>query len=228
MLEHDKLLQQFAVIGLGRFGLSVAKTLFGRGHEVFGIDHREEAVQGAKDVLTHSVQASLHDVELVRELGLDEMDAVVVAIGDEVEANIFTTTLLLEAGAPHVVARANTALHALILERIGAHQIVYPEQDSGEAVARGLRARDVSEHIELAPNVGISKLRAPDAWCGRSVDELRLSKADPTFIALVIQRGDETFVLPDPGMRIEVGDTPAIFAQESKLDELLPPPRRQR
>lgn len=227
MLERDRSIQQFAVIGLGRFGLAVAKTLADRGHEVLGIDRVEEAVQHAKDLVTHAVQAELYDSTIVHELGLPEVDAAIVAIGDDVEANIFSTALLLEAGVPHVIARANSPLHALILERVGAHRIVYPEGESGETVARGLRAPGVTEHIELTPNIGISKLRAPSAWCGHTLDELRLSEADPTFIALVIQRGKQTLSLPDPDEQIQAGDVLAILAQESKLDELLPP-RRQR
>ena len=227
-MQRDKHIQQFAVVGLGQFGLAVAECLYGRGHEVLGIDRREEPVQHAKDVLTHAVQAELYDLAVVRELGLDEMDAAIVTIGDDVEANIFSTALLLEAGVRRVVARAGSPLHAMILTRVGAHQVVYPEADSGVAVARGLRAPGITEHIDLAPNIGISRLRAPDAWCGHTLDELRLTREDPSFVALVIQRGAETITFPGPDDRIEVGDTLAILAQENKLDELLPPRRRER
>ena len=225
-MDRDKSTQQFAVIGLGRFGRAVAKTLVERGHEVLGIDAREDYVQQSKDILTFAVQAELFDGSLVRELGLDEVDAAIVAVGDNVETNIFSTTLLLEAGVPWVVARATSALHALILKRIGAHQVVYPELDSGSAVARGLRARGVAEHIELTPNIGINKLRAPDTWSGSTLAELRLTDEDPSFIALVIQRGDTTIALPGANQRIEAGDTLVVLSQENKLDELLPPPRR--
>ncbi len=226
-MERDRSRRQFAVIGLGRFGMAVARTLVERGHEVLGIDRREENVQRAKDIVTYAVQAELADGALVRELGLDEVDAAVVAIGDDLEANIFSTTLLLEAGVPWVVARASSALHALILRRVGAHQVVFPEIDSGGAVARGLRARGVAEHIALAPNIGINKLEVPAHWCGRTLADLRLTDEDPAFIALVIQRGATTIALPAADQRIEPGDTLAILAHENKLDELLPPPRRR-
>ena len=228
MPERDRSLLQVAVIGLDRFGLAAAETLAKHGHEVLGVDRDEEAVHHAKDVVTHAVQAELYDLAVVRELGLDEVDAAIVAIGDDVEANIFSTALLLEAGLPRVVARAGSPLHAMILTRVGAHQVVYPEADSGVAVARGLRAPGITEHIDLAPNIGISRLRAPDASCGHTLDELRLTREDPSFVALVIQRGAETITFPGPDDRIEVGDTLAILAQENKLDELLPPRRRER
>lgn len=220
MLERDRSLQQIAIVGLGRFGLTVARSLHARGHEVLGIDASEEAVQQAKDTVTHAVQVALHDAALVRELGLHETDAAVVAIGEDVEANIFCTALLLEAGVPHIVARAGSALHARILERIGAHQVVYPEADSGEAVARGLRARGVSEHIEFSPEIGISKLHAPHAWAGRTLSELQLSDEDPAFIALAVQRGREILTNLRPDERVAEGDVLAILCRESRLDEL--------
>lgn len=220
MIERDKSPQQVVVVGLGRFGLAVAQALFERGHDVLGIDCEEVAVQHAKDVVTHAVQAELYDLALVRELGLHEVDAAVVAIGDDVEANIFSTALLLEAGVPHVVARANSPLHAKILERVGAHQVVYPEAQSGEAVARGLRARGVSEHIELGPDIGISKLRAPHAWAGRTLAELQLSADDPAFVALAIQRGREVLTGLAADERVQEGDVLAILCRESRLDEL--------
>ncbi|MDP9371523.1 MAG: TrkA family potassium uptake protein [Chloroflexota bacterium] len=224
MLERDRSLQQVAVIGLGRFGLAAAKTLFDRGHEVLGIDHVEEVVQRAKEVVTHAVQAELYDIAVVHELGLHEVDAAIVAIGDHAEASIFSTSLLVEAGVPHVVARAHTPLHGLILERVGAHRVVYPEAESGEAVAQSLRASDVAAFIELGPDIGITKLGAPAAWVGRSLAALRLPE-EGEVIVLAIQRGEETLVAPGGDERIGQGDILAVLCRESKLDEL---PQRER
>src|ERR687894_2908568 len=109
-MERDRALRQVAIIGLGRFGTALAQHLAARGHEVFGIDCEEAAVQRAKDLVTHAMQVELYDPALVRELGLDEVDVAVVAIGADAEASILTTAVLLEAGVRYVVARANTAL----------------------------------------------------------------------------------------------------------------------
>ncbi len=220
MYERDRLVQQVAVIGLGRFGLAVGRTLSQWGHEVYGIDCEEEEVEHAKDELTHVVQAELYDVADVKELGLDEVDVAVVAIGADIEASILTTTLLLEAGVRRVMTRATTLLHGIILQRVGAHDVIYPEQASGEMLARRLRAPGITEHIELSSEIGINKLHAPDEWVGHTLDELRLSAADPAFVALVIQRGEETIAAPSPDERIQKGDVLAILCQESKLDEL--------
>src|SRR5947209_6212179 len=153
--QAPRAVHQVAVIGLGRFGLAVARTLVEQGCEVLGIDREEEAIQRAKDLVTHAVQAELSHGALVRDLGLHEVDAAVVALGTDVEANIFTTTMLLQAGVPYVVARANSPLHGVILERIGAHRVVYPEAESGEAVAHSLRAPGVTAYLALAPDAAI-------------------------------------------------------------------------
>src|SRR4051794_9725397 len=100
MFEKDSAPRRFAVIGLGRFGMEVVQTLAGRGHEVLAIDRLEGPVQRAKEIATYALQVDVIDEELVREIGLDEVDVAVVAIGDDVEASIFVTTLLVEAKVP--------------------------------------------------------------------------------------------------------------------------------
>lgn len=216
--------QQVAVIGLGRFGLAVTRTLMGQGHAVFGVDKAEDAVQRARDVATHTVQATLYDATVVRALGLNEVDAAIVAIGSAVEANIVATALLLDAGVPHVVARANSTLHGTILTRIGAHRIVYPEAASGESVALTLQAPEAMAHIALGPGTGITTLRAPAEWVGRSLSELRLPERGP-LVVLAIQRGEQALAVPGGDERVREGDILALLDEESRLNAL---PRRPR
>ncbi len=218
--------QQVAVIGLGRFGLAVARTLVAHGHEVLGIDKAEEAVQRARDVATYAVQAMIYDGTAVRALGLGEVDAAVVAIGGDMEANLVATTLLLDAGVSHVVARANSELHGTILARVGAHRVVYPEASSGEAVALTLRVPEVLAHIALGPDTGITTLRAPDEWVGQSLAELRLPERGP-LVVLAIQRGGEALAVPGADERVRQGDILALLERDSKLGAL-PGRSRQR
>jgi trk system potassium uptake protein TrkA len=219
MFERDSALRQVAVIGLRRFGLTVARVMAERGHEVLGIDRDEEAVQQAKDVVTHAIQAEIVDEDLVRELGLGEVDVAVVAIGDDVEASIFVTALLVDAGVPLVAARANSKLHGKILERVGADRVIYPEHESGVALAQSLRATNLTAYIELGPDIGISRLDVPQAWVGHALADLRLERGLP-FVVLVIQRGDETIAEPSPDERLRAGDVLVLLCQESKLDEI--------
>lgn len=219
MFERDSALKQVAVIGLGRFGLTVARAMAARGHEVLGIDRDEAAVQEARDLVTHAIQAELVDEALVQELGLGEVDIAVVAIGDDTEASIFVTALLSEAGVPLVAVRAKSRLHGLILQRVGADRIIYPEQESGEALAQSLRATNLTGHLELGPDIGVSRLAVPSAWVGRPNGEVQREQASP-FVILVIQRGAETIAEPGPDERLREGDTLIILCQESKLDEI--------
>ena len=219
MFERDTALRQVAVIGLRRFGLTVARIMAERGHEVLGIDRDEEAVQQAKDVVTHAIQAEIADESLVQELGLGEVDVAVVAIGDDVEASIVVTVLLVEAGVPLVAARANSRLHGMILERVGADRVIYPEHESGVALAQSLRANNLTAYIELGPDIGISRLTVPSAWVGHSLASLRLERHLP-FVVLVIQRGDETIAEPSPDEVLRAGDVLVLLCQESKLDEI--------
>jgi len=220
VIEWERERLRVAVVGLGRFGLALACTSSARGHDVLGIDRAEEAVQRARDVVTRVVQAELAASPPVHELGLERVDAGVVAIGTQVEANIVTTAVLVEAGVPHVVARADSGLHAAILERVGAHRVVSPETASGEVVAQSLRVPDLRGYLDLDADVGIGTLRAPAAWGGRSLEELGLDRAEPAFVALAIRRGGRTLAAPGPSEHVEAGDIPAVLTHHGRFDKL--------
>ena len=212
--------RRVAIIGLGRFGLAAAETLIESGHEVIGIDRSEGVVQDARDALPLVVQAQLREAGLVRELGLHEVDVAVVAIGDDTEASIFITALLVEAGVRYVVARAHTELHGLILERVGAHRVVYPENEAGEALARTLHLPIASQYLSLAPGVGITEVRASESYAGRTVAELHRLTGERVVI-LVIQRRGKTLAPCRAEERIEAGDVLAILSDPAGLDALL-------
>lgn len=219
MFERDTAPRRFAVIGLGRFGMEVVRTLAARGHEVLAIDRLEAPVQHAKEIATHALQAEIVDAELLREVGLDEFDVAVVAIGDDVEASIFVTTLLVEEGIPQVAARANSRLHGLILARVGATRVVYPEQESAAALAQHLRAPNITDYFALGGGIGVARLTAPRAWFGRTTDDLRRARPNPSVI-LAIQRGAETLAEPDRHEIIRDGDTLVLLCPDDKLDDI--------
>lgn len=143
----------------------------------------------------------------------------VVAIGDDVEASIFVTTLLVEEGIPQVAARANSRLHGLILARVGATRVIYPEQESASALAQHLRAPNVTDYFALGAGIGIARLSAPRAWFGRTTDELRRARPNPSVI-LAIQRGEETLAEPALNEPIREGDTLVLLCPDDQIDEI--------
>ncbi len=219
MFERDTTSHRFAVIGLGRFGLEVVQVLTAHGHEVLGVDCEEGPVQRAKDIATHAIQAEIADSEMVRELGIDEVDVAVVAIGDDIEASIFVTALLVEEGIKEIAVRASSRLHGLILAKIGATRVLYPEQESAHALAQQLRSPGITNYFVLAGNVGIARLVAPKVWCGRTVGELRTAPIYPGVV-LAIQRGAETAIVPGADEQIQAGDILAVLSSDSQLDDL--------
>lgn len=214
--------KQFAVIGLGRFGKSVARTLVKMGYEVLAVDVSEERVQGFSDEVTHVVQADTTDEETLKALGIRNFDVVVVAIGEDVQANTLTVLLLKELGVEYIVAKARNILHGKMLVKLGVDRVVYPERDMGQRVAHNLVATNVLEYIELSPNLTMVEVTTPKNLVGKTLAETEL-RAKYKVNVVAIKRGEEVIVPPVPSEKIldedilfVVGDTKGIH----KLEEL--------
>ena len=162
--------EQVLVIGLGRFGGSVAQTLMELGRQVLAIDADPATVQGYVDTFTHVVEADSTDVRALKQLGVAEFKRAVVGIGTDVEASILTTSALVDLGVEEIWAKAVSEAHGKILERVGAHHIVYPEKDSGERIGHRVTGR-VMDYIELDENFALVETRAPADLVGKSLKE---------------------------------------------------------
>lgn len=192
------------VIGLGRFGGAVAQSLIGLGHEVMGIDADLDLVQHWSKDLTHVVQADTTDVDTLKSLGVGEFRRAVVGIGSNVEASLLTVLGLCELGVPAIWAKANSARHGRILERTGAHHVVYPEADMGERVAH-LVAGKMLDFMHFEDNFAIASTLAPREAIGRTLAEAALrTRYGVTVVAIKRQRADFTHAGPDS--RVESGD----------------------
>ncbi|UVI31761.1 potassium channel family protein [Paenibacillus spongiae] len=163
---------QFLIIGLGRFGSSLARELIELDYEVLGIDKDEEAVQDMSHILTHAVVAESTDEEVLRSLGARNFDCGVVAIGDDIQASILTAILLKDLGVKKVVAKAMSELHGRVLEKIGVDRVVYPERDMGIRVAHQLVSPNLLDYIELSKEYTIAELAVPRCLNGKSLQEL--------------------------------------------------------
>jgi len=211
--------KQFAVIGIGRFGESLIRELGRLGYDVLAIDSEEEKVNDAVDIATHAVQADAMDEETLKALGIRNFDVVVVAIGNNVQANILTTIMLKELGVEKVVAKAQNAMHGKVLEKIGADYVIYPERDMAIKLARSLVSRNFLEQINLSSTYSIIELMAPRMFINKNLAELGLRKK-MNINVLAIRRGEDIIVSPGPDEVINRGDVLVILGQNDHLQEI--------
>ena len=209
-------MKQFAVIGMGRFGSSLARTLAKMGYEVLAIDADENKVEELADVVTHTVQANALEEAVIKSLGLRNFDVVVVAIGQDIQSNILVTVMLKEMGVKKVVAKATTELHGKVLKKIGADIVVFPERDMGEKVARWLVSNNIIDQINLSPDYSLVELVAPSELVGKNLIESGLRKKYGITV-LAIRRGNEFIISPEPRQEIRAGDILIVIGSNEKL-----------
>ncbi len=212
-------MKQVAVIGLGRFGSSVARTLAGSGCEVLAVDVDEARVKAIADEVTDAVRANALDEEALRALGLRNFEVVVVAIGHEVQASILTTVLLKEMGIPKIVAKAQDDLHGRVLQKVGADVVVYPERDMGIRLAHTLISRNVIDEIQLSTDYSILEMAAPRGFIGRSLKDLELRQRFGLSV-LAIRRKDRIIVSPNGDQTVDDGDLLVVLGQPATLARL--------
>jgi len=204
------------VIGLGRFGTAVAMSLSRLGHEVLGIDRSAELVQDMSERLTHVVEADSTNAGALRRLGLHEFDHAVVGIGQDVEASVLTVLALSEVGVPDIWAKAISDKHGRILERTGAHHVVYPEVTIGERVAHMVTGKMI-DFIEFDDGFAIVKTCAPAEAIGKSLAESGLrAKYGVTIVGVKRPQTDFTYAKADTC--VESGDL-LIVSGPTKLVE---------
>jgi trk system potassium uptake protein len=207
---------QIVVIGLGRFGSSLAAELVRRGSEVLALDSRPNVVQRHADELTHTAVADSTDPESLRQLGVHQFKRAVVAIGTELEASILTTSLLADFGIPHIWAKATSRQHGRILERVGAHHVVLPEHEMGERVAHLVNGR-MLDYIELAEHYALVKTHAPAEAVGNTLGELKLrSKYGVTVVG--IKRPGEDFTYATAETTVGQQDTLIVAGTTTQVE----------
>ena len=217
--------KQFAVIGLGRFGAEVARTLAQSGFEVIAIDRDEVRVREIAGAVSLAVQLDASDEKALREAGVQNVDVAVVSIGENIESNILTVMLLKDLGIKNIVAKAVSELHGRILSQLGIRQVVHPERDMAQKVAHNLIRADVLEMIELSPEYSIVEYPAPDFVQNKSIMDANLrAKYGITIIA--VKHPDETNpvkeiwnINPYPSDVISKGDTLVILGKNKDIEK---------
>jgi trk system potassium uptake protein TrkA len=214
-------MKQYAVIGLGRFGSSVAKTLSDLGHEVLAIDEDEERVQRVEGFVTHAVQADATDEHALRSLGIRNVDVAIVAIGGNLEASILAALLLKDLGVGHVVCKALSELHGKVLEKVGADRVVYPERDMGVRVAHNLVSSSLIDYIELSPDHSIVEIVARPEFAGKTLRELNLrARYDYAINIIAIRSGDTVRISPRADDTISDHDILVVMGSNEAIKKL--------
>lgn len=194
--------KSYAVIGLGQFGMSVAETLAESDCDVLAIDAREENIQEIADKVTYAVRADVREPEVLRALGVQNVDVAVIAVAENMEASIMATMQAKELGVPYVLAKAMNALHGKILEKIGADRVIYPEQSMGLRVARNLMSGGFLDVFELSTEFSMAEFPVPTEWIGKSLQELQLRESHDINI-IAIKVGDDVEINLDPAKPLE-------------------------
>lgn len=209
-------IKQYAVIGLGRFGVSVARKLFEAGNEVLGIDINEEKVEDAEPYVTHAVVADTTEEKALNSIGIRNFDCVIVAIGIDMQSSILTVSLLKEIGIKKIIAKALGKRHGQVLEKVGADWVIYPERDMGERVANQLLSPNMLNYIELSKEYSIEEIMIPSKMVGQSLRDLDIrSKYNVSVIAIV--RDGNITILPSPDQIIEESDLLVMIGHRKDL-----------
>lgn len=204
--------QSFVIIGLGRFGGSICRTLVESGQEVLAIDSSEDRVNEYMNITTHAVVANAQDETTLRSLGIRNFDHVIVAIGEYIQASILVTLMVKEMGVPNILAKAQNEYHARVLDKIGADRVVHPERDMGQRIAHNLVSKNILDYLELSDEFSLAEVNVTNRkFYGKTLEELdfrqrfglnvvaiRRDKQDPIVTPLaeeVVQKDDHLVVI---------------------------------
>jgi len=210
--------KQFAVIGLGKFGMSIARTLSELDTEVLVIDHNVDRINEAAAFSTHAVQMDATDESSLQSLGIGNFDVVCVCIG-ELQSSIMITLLCKEYGVANVIAKAGSELHAKVLGKVGADQVVFPENDTGISMAHKLVSSNILDFIELSPDYGIAEFGVYEKWEEKSLIELDFRKKYGLNV-IAIRHGGEINVSPLPVDVLHKDDVIVVIGAEDQIGKL--------
>ena len=210
-------MKSYIVIGLGRFGSSLARQLCQLGAEVLAMDVSSTLVQQIASDVTHAVVGDAQDKEVLRALGVRDFDCAVIAIGDDLAASVLTTMNLKELEVPYIVCKAHDETHRRVLEKLGVDRVVIPEQEHAQRLARSLHSHNVLDYIELSEEYGILEVPAPKSWVGKTLKELNVrAKLGVNIIA--VESGKVTNVSPAADYRIQAGDIMVVLGENYALE----------
>lgn len=211
--------QNFAIIGMGRFGGSLCQTLVEAGQEVLAIDNNEDRINEYMNVATHAVVANAQDEMTLKSLGIRNFDQVIIAIGEDIQASILVTLMVKEMGVPNITAKAQNEYHARVLEKIGADRVVHPERDMGVRVAHNLLSKSVLDYIELSTEYTLAEVKITNhKFYNKTLQELDFRQRYG-FTIVAIRRGtNEVLISPTANQVIHQNDCLVVVGTTDDVD----------
>lgn len=208
--------KQYAVLGLGKFGYSVALTLENLGCDVIVVDNNTEKIQNIADSVSFAVKADIGESNVIKSLGAKNLDGAIIGVSENLEASIMATIVAKEIGIPYVIAKAQNELHATILKKVGADTIVFPEKEMGSRIAKSLVSTNFADWIELSADYSMAEIEVPEKWVGKSLLDLNVRQRYNINVVGLIEN-DEVEVslnpntaLPSRAILILVGSNKAL------------------
>lgn len=215
-------MKSFLVIGLGRFGSSVARELAGLGQEVLVLDKAEDNVQRIADDVMQAIQGDAQDEAVLRSVGARNFDCCVVGVGADMEASILITVMLKEMGAKCIVAKAQSAVHARVLERVGADRVVLPESEMGVRLAQRLARTNVVDYLGVSDDYSILEIHTPKSWVGHSLGVLNVrARYQINVLAIRHGGGGRVDVTPAVDQIIEQDDVLVIIGSNENVNKVV-------
>ncbi len=212
-------MKSFVVLGLGRFGKSVAKSLYDSGHEVLAVDDDMAIIQSISGQVTHAIQADITDEEFLLSIDIDKFDAAIVAVGSNMQVSIMVTVLLKELGAKYILVKAQDDFEEKVLYKLGADNVILPESDMGAKVAFNLVSDNLFDNIELSPDYSIASVTPPDSWHGKTIGKLSV-RAHYGVNIIAIKTGETLNIAPEPNTIITADMTMTVMGSNSNLKRL--------
>lgn len=211
--------KQYAVLGLGGFGTSIALTLQNLGCDVIAVDQSMEKVQAIANQVSYVMKGNVEEPEFMQMLGARNLDGIIIAFSTNREASIMATLLAKEVGVPYIIAKAHDERHEKILLKIGADAIVHPEREMGTRVAKNLVSTDFADWIALSPDYSMVEIETPDKWVGKTLRELETRRKYNLSVVGYFE-GDNVVLNPDPDKPIENGIIMIVMGPNKSLQLL--------
>lgn len=211
--------QTYAVFGLGRYGLSVAKELVHSGAEVLAVDRNEGVVDAAVGEIPLCKCGDVTDADIIEKLDIADVDVVIIAMASNLEASVMATVLCKEAGVKTVIVKCANEMHCKVLQRVGADKVVVPETESGVRLAKNLLSAGFVDMMELSPDVSLVEMDIKPEWVGKSLLELNLRKKYGINV-VAIRRGSDVSAEVDPYEALGALEKLIVIAQTAKIKKI--------